>query len=256
MAPDIAMYPEGSQGFWQNPDMDGADGWKTWNADVCYAWAVLVVECEWNHVPAFGFPTKDSREQYSLPWHSKAIRAHSQHLEQAAGIFRSQHRYHLFSVYVAKQAARLVYFDRAGMVVSEDMDLTEYEGKQRLCEFIYSLARMPDRLRLGYDPTVEVATQEDISKIPKNLSIEYVCQCRDEMIAQEGRFPIYKVSFAIILSIPSPTIIAGIMRRRRPPREGLHIPHRQASLESFLGIWPRHKGICCIRYHQRSLGLS
>ena len=249
-APDVAMYPEEREGFWDDGDKDKEDERKMWDAHMSYAWIAVMIECKWNHDPAFGFPTKDGKQRTFLPPHPKAIHARSQHFKHAAEILRSQHRHHLFSVYVVKQAARLIYFDRAGMVVSKPLDLTQREGKQRLCEFIYALAHMQNRFQLGYDPTMQVATQQDICNIPKKFKNEYFRQCRTEMMVETSRFPIYKVSLLIVSFSSSPTIAAGLVRRRRRPRESFHISHRQASLESLLGVRPWHKGIHRLRCHQ------
>lgn len=164
---------------------------KHWLARLHYGWMGLKVEAKWKSSPAFGFPTETDEAQDFLPDSGAAARV--QHFKHAAENFRAQHRTHLFSIYVVRQAARLIYFDRAGVVVSQVLSLKSREGKERLCEFVYSVTTM-DRTRIGYDTSVTLVTEAEALSIPIPDNA-YFDHCRTEMIKEREHFSVYKVGF-------------------------------------------------------------
>lgn len=192
-SPDIAVYPEAQEELWR---VKPSKGTKFWRGHVYWGWMALMIEAKLNAPPAFGFPSKDSKKQPSfLP--SSGAEARAQHFKHAAEIFRAQHRHHLFSIYVVKQGVRLVYFDRAGMVVSKPIDLSVPDGKRTLCEFLWLVTSIGE-IRLGYDTSAKLASDEDINRIPGIvLEHEYLSKWRNEMILEKDRFPIYKVSLPL-----------------------------------------------------------
>ena len=189
-APDIAMYLEQDLDHWTLPETKN-DKKKQWFAHARYGWMGLMVEAKWKSPPAFGFPTKSGQAQDFLP--DSGATARAQHFKHAAEIFRAQHRTHLFTIYIVQQAARLVYIDRAGMVVSKVMDLKSREGKKQLCEFVYSVTTMGPA-RLGYDTSVTVATEDEVLKLSARDN-KYFEHCKAEMLENREHFPIYSVSF-------------------------------------------------------------
>ena len=194
-APDIAMYHDEDLDHWGLHGADLKDHKKQMSAHARYGRMGLMVEAKWKSPPAFGFPTETGKTQAFLPGSGATARA--QHFKHAAEIFRAQHRTHLFSIYIVQQAARLIYFDRAGMIVSKVLDLTSREGKERLCEFVYSVTTM-ERTRLGYDSSVALATEAEVFKLsaPDNKYFEHR---KAEMLDQQEHFPIYKVSLPVFL---------------------------------------------------------
>ena len=184
-SPDIVMYDKTESGHWDNPNVDPNHRMKSYVAYMRYARVGIMVEAKWNSNSAFSF----KEHEFLLP---NGAGARAQHFLHAAEVFRASHRHHLFSIYVVKRAARLVYFDRAGMVVSKPLDLTKEEGKRSLCKFVFSVAQMK-RAPLGFDTSAELATDEDIKRIPPNPLNDYFSLCRNEMITEKDHFPIYKV---------------------------------------------------------------
>ncbi|GBE89666.1 predicted protein [Sparassis crispa] len=69
-----------------------------------------------------------------------------------------QHRSFYFSVSLSGSRARLIRWDRAGMIVSESFDL-RYNA-EFLCTFLWRYAHASYSQR-GYDPTVQPATKEE-----------------------------------------------------------------------------------------------
>ncbi|GBE89665.1 hypothetical protein SCP_1603290 [Sparassis crispa] len=69
-----------------------------------------------------------------------------------------QHRSFYFSVALSGSRARLIRWDRAGMIVSESVDL--HHDAQPICEFLWRYAHASQSQR-GHDPTVQPATKEE-----------------------------------------------------------------------------------------------
>ncbi|KAI0701130.1 hypothetical protein C8T65DRAFT_741826 [Cerioporus squamosus] len=80
--------------------------------------------------------------------------------EYVGQIFGHQHRVHLYAVYVYKDRARLLYFERQGALVSEPF---QYGTRKHLTlhTFFWRIAHM-SREELGLDPTVLPADPEDV----------------------------------------------------------------------------------------------
>ncbi|PIL25528.1 hypothetical protein GSI_12415 [Ganoderma sinense ZZ0214-1] len=75
-----------------------------------------------------------------------------------------QHRVFGYGFYVRWRCARLLYFDRAGVLVSEPFDWTETSSP--LHDFVWKLAHMTPA-ELGYDPTTQQASTDDIAKVSR-----------------------------------------------------------------------------------------
>ncbi|KAI1791908.1 hypothetical protein LXA43DRAFT_384235 [Ganoderma leucocontextum] len=73
-----------------------------------------------------------------------------------------QHRLFGYGFYVQWKWARLLYFDRTGVLVSEPFDWTETTSL--LHDFIWKVAHMTPE-QLGYDPTAQLASESDIEKL-------------------------------------------------------------------------------------------
>ena len=79
--------------------------------------------------------------------------------EHAYKVMRRGSRLCVFSVFVCRDFAWLLRWDRAGVVVSEAFNLLEQP--RILLNFLYRFARMTDEQR-GFDPTVAFASEEEI----------------------------------------------------------------------------------------------
>ncbi|TFK92770.1 hypothetical protein K466DRAFT_195010 [Polyporus arcularius HHB13444] len=83
--------------------------------------------------------------------------------EYIGQVFGHQHRVHLYAVYVYKDRARLLYFERQGALVSEPF---KYGTRKDLTlhTFFWRLANM-SREQLGFDPTVTPADADVVAKM-------------------------------------------------------------------------------------------
>ncbi|RDX42645.1 hypothetical protein OH76DRAFT_1488526 [Lentinus brumalis] len=85
-------------------------------------------------------------------------RALGQHIGYVTEIFARQPRVAVFSISMAGSRARLVRWDRAGCVVTEDFDI---RGRADLfCDFLWRFSQTTHRRR-GHDVTVEVASPHE-----------------------------------------------------------------------------------------------
>ena len=97
--------------------------------------------------------------------------------EYVGQVFGHQHRVHLYAVYVFKDRARLLYFERQGALVSEPFTYGTRKNLH-LHTFFYRLAHM-SREQLGLDPTVVPAKTEDVEAMlayAPNAPTEYIEQ--------------------------------------------------------------------------------
>ncbi|KAI0655472.1 hypothetical protein C8Q70DRAFT_432869 [Cubamyces menziesii] len=74
----------------------------------------------------------------------------------AVEICARQHRVFCFSILIFRTRARLIRFDRAGIIVSESFDLIAHP--EFLCQFLWCFSKLSDEQR-GYDCSVEPATR-------------------------------------------------------------------------------------------------
>ncbi|RDX51397.1 hypothetical protein OH76DRAFT_1481667 [Lentinus brumalis] len=83
--------------------------------------------------------------------------------EYIGQVFGHQHRVHLYAVYVYKDRARLLYFERQGALVSEPF---KYGTRKALTlhTFFWRLANM-SREQLGFDPTVIPADADAVKEM-------------------------------------------------------------------------------------------
>nr|VWP01995.1 Ste11alpha protein [Ganoderma boninense] len=73
-----------------------------------------------------------------------------------------QHRTFVYGFYVQWRWARLLYFDRTGVLVSEPFDWTE--ASSPLHDFVWKFAHMTPEQR-GYDPTAQMASYDEIAEV-------------------------------------------------------------------------------------------
>ena len=116
---------------------------------------------------------------------AKFLRTDNDHARQGLGqigeyvgqVFGHQHRVHLYAVYVFKDRARLLYFERQGALVSEPF-IFGTRKHLHLHTFFYRLAHM-SREELGLDPTVVPAKAEDVEAMlayAPNAPTDYIEQ--------------------------------------------------------------------------------
>ncbi|PIL24568.1 hypothetical protein GSI_12452 [Ganoderma sinense ZZ0214-1] len=116
-----------------------------------------------------------------------------------------QHRTFTYGFYVQWRRARLLYFDRTGILVSESFDWTKPTSP--LHDFVWKLAHMTPT-ELGYDPTAQQASFEDMVKVYQKAMDPLLSEAIRGYInsaffstteqSDLDQFPIYK------LTVPTP----------------------------------------------------
>lgn len=76
-----------------------------------------------------------------------------EHMLLALEVLRNQHRTWLFSILVIGSDARIIRWDRSGLIVTEKFNYVE--DPEKLCRFILAFTRASPAAQ-GYDPTVTV----------------------------------------------------------------------------------------------------
>ncbi|KAI0690797.1 hypothetical protein BC835DRAFT_1521480 [Cytidiella melzeri] len=115
----------------------------------------------------------------------------------ASQLMVRQHRVFAFIIYISDDKARLTRWDRAGCIVSTPIDLKK--NPEQLLNFVYRLALM-SRAELGEDPTVELATNEEVQKLRDDYELKnpYASARAKEILDNEVLYPIYKVFFTSV----------------------------------------------------------
>lgn len=154
----------------------------------------MLIEAKWNSAGGYSF-------EAGAPLFPKTVtkspnnQARAQHVKHVAEVFRHQHRHHLFTMYVRKRKARIFYWDRAGVVVSEILDLADDDGARRLLNFVYRIVDMDDNGR-GHDLSVTRVEGTELDKACKYRSQNATAQKYwDDVLKamNTGLFPMYKV---------------------------------------------------------------
>ncbi|KAF9479143.1 hypothetical protein BDN70DRAFT_709875 [Pholiota conissans] len=112
---------------------------------------------------------------------TKAKETAGQLTSYAVAQFAAQFRTHLFSVLILKNKARLIYWDRAGAVVTQLFDLTE----KYLAQFVWRYTRSTDKIR-GMDTTVTKPTAQEIISARLYLDL-------DDNVIPDDEFVKFKV---------------------------------------------------------------
>lgn len=88
----------------------------------------------------------------------RAERAFGQHVAYAMEIQARQHRICLYSISMSGSRARILRWDRSGLIVTHSFDILTHPGL--LCEFLGRLAFASDQQR-GHDMSIGMATQKE-----------------------------------------------------------------------------------------------
>lgn len=135
----------------------------------------------------------DAKEKF-LPTGKERQRARGQHADYITQMLTHQHLLYAFQVVTCKRRARLLRWDRAGIVVSESFDIINKNSP--LHRFLFRFSKMVDFQR-GADPTATLASdaeaklmRDQIDKLPER---SYV---RERLrLATTPGHPIYKLEF-------------------------------------------------------------
>lgn len=193
--PDLAMYAWEDHKYWKLTDAEMetsklSEERKKHIGRTSYAAMALVVEAKWNHSAAFGFSGSDD----FLPTSKGTLAARSHHITHVSEVFRRQHRLHVFSIYVKKCQARLAFGDRAGVAVTEVLDLQTDAGLRFLLDFILIASTKMDSAMLGHNPSAVRATEEELKPMRAfQHSIPAAQKFLADILQNEQEYPIYKV---------------------------------------------------------------
>ncbi|KAI0690796.1 hypothetical protein BC835DRAFT_1417547 [Cytidiella melzeri] len=189
---DIAMYPDTpkAQQAFKSDIPAGVLTEKPHAARTVWAWMTVGLEVKSKHEKSafcsgangpLLHDTIDGRD------------AQGQIAQYATQLMVRQHRVFAFIIYISDDQARLTRWDRTGCIVSTPIDLKK--NPEHLLNFVYRLAFM-SRAELGEDPTVELATDEEVKDLenkykPKN---PYAIARAKEILDNKVLYPIYKVA--------------------------------------------------------------
>ncbi|KAI9059517.1 hypothetical protein FKP32DRAFT_1606062 [Trametes sanguinea] len=129
-------------------------------------------------------------------------KALGQNAAYAIEIFARQHRGFLLSVSVSGRNARLIRWDRAGLIVSQAFEYTTFP--QYLCEFFWRFAHLSDAQR-GYDLSVSTATkkEEDYFRRAVKLHVGTQMNTTDDKLLDELSETHYMAGAVSAILLPS-----------------------------------------------------
>ncbi|KAI0347533.1 hypothetical protein BDW22DRAFT_1351985 [Trametopsis cervina] len=173
---------------------------KPYRAGMAYAWVELLIEVKYSHLDG-GFSFDKDLLRDSI----KGKKARAQLIRYATQIMHHQHRTHLYMVCMTRSHARLLRWDRAGVLVSESIDLLAHP--EQLLDFIHRFAQMTPEQR-GRDPTA-IPVEEDSDEFRRFRDFEpatdWARKCHKEIFADTTSFPIYKILCQPVASSGAPS---------------------------------------------------
>lgn len=195
--PDLAIYPDeptakAAYTYENASSLRVSQDCHPYIASVAWAWLIFPIEIKGTSPSAFLF---DSQHPTDVLNESEGGRkARTQQANYIAEVLLRQHRTHVFSVHICKRRARLLRWDRAGILYTEPLSIADHPNL--LLNFIYRVARL-SRDAMGYDTSVTLATTKDIDYI-RNYTPQpqhsVWKRFATEMLRHKHSFPIYKVS--------------------------------------------------------------
>ncbi|KAI0736601.1 hypothetical protein C8Q72DRAFT_768809 [Fomitopsis betulina] len=160
--PDVTVYPvtaEAGRAYTIQRKGTEQDRKNEFEARVAWSWARLCIEAKSKDAasPAPSLVPSFLRVHTDGGMHTMA-----QISRYAAKIMRRQFLAYCFTIFVCRNYAWLMRWDRAGLVISEPFDFLQQP--QLLHTFFYRFACMTDVER-GCDPTVKPATKDEIERM-------------------------------------------------------------------------------------------
>lgn len=214
--PDLAMYPTkeanpAAARAYELNDVDASAQLKSWQvsdparhqflAKVSWAWMVIPVEVKRTSGKSGYYMEPGPVDAPFLRDSEDGRLARAQHSRVIAEIQERQHRTHVFSIYIYRQYARLLRWDRNGVVITDVIDLVKDGIK--LLNFVYRTMTMT-RGQLGFDETANPADDIDVKSIEAfkaELQNPYLLECLEDILRNRDNYPIYKVCLLYVTSI-------------------------------------------------------
>ncbi|KAA1473551.1 hypothetical protein DENSPDRAFT_802761 [Dentipellis sp. KUC8613] len=127
------------------------------------SWADLVVPIEVEVDRSYSAFTFSDKRDHLLIDTKRGRNSQELLLHHVGQVFTHQHRTHVYALYVFRHQARILYFDRAGCIVSEPFqyDNGTYTPLHR---FFWRLAHMSNEER-GYDHSAVLASEDEVKKM-------------------------------------------------------------------------------------------
>lgn len=161
-------------------------------ARTAFAWCLCIIELKY-HLRSKPFGPDASTDLESTSASSRV-----QMVRYVLETFLRQHRECVYSVFITRDEARLMRWDRRGCVMTKAFNYIE--NPARLLNFLYALA-CGDRVFQGYDTSINLVTnQEELDELLNardgKLTWEpnmYEQRFLNEMTSNQQLYPIYKV---------------------------------------------------------------
>lgn len=164
-----------------------------------WAWlkTVFLVDSNRYHEAFFFRDEEGYNEEGQSP--DSARELYAQITRHAVKVQLHQHRNFLYAVYIWRQWARLMRWDRAGVVVSEPFNWLK--DPEPILTLVYTLANGGLEAQ-GYDVSAQLATEAEVAVLRKmrtqaQAGTEATNKSRreflKEMLADCSKWPIYKV---------------------------------------------------------------
>lgn len=177
--------------FKPNPLPKGAKR-NIYRAKCAWAWMILFVEWKRDEDgAAFHFDTPGFLHDTE-----KGELSRAQISKYSSEAQLRQHRRGCISVYFCKHFVRLLFWDRAGCVVSTPIDLSK--SPYPFFHFLYRFIHLPASLQ-GYDTSAQLATPSEIKLLTsyKSDNQDLMAYCNHMLVSQLGH-PIYKASLRLL----------------------------------------------------------
>ncbi|TFY51764.1 hypothetical protein EVG20_g10847 [Dentipellis fragilis] len=124
------------------------------------SWADLIVPVEVKVERSHSAFTFSDKSDHFLLDSDEGNKSLGHILEYVGRVFTHQHRTHVFALYVFRSQARILYFDRAGCIVSEPFEYGTGTDTP-LHRFFWRLSHMSTEER-GYDHSAQLASEDEV----------------------------------------------------------------------------------------------
>lgn len=164
-------------------------------ARTAFGWAALPVEAKTKNS---GFNCNPKTPESLRNLSKEGPPARVQHATQVAEILLRQHRTHVFSIYVYRNCARIFRWDRAGVMVTNPINLVQ--EPEKLLNFVHRFAKL-SHAQMGYDTSAELAKEPDIEALRKYKEATDNTDEKkniEEILKDLMNYPLYKVRLPLM----------------------------------------------------------
>ena len=267
--PDLSMYLNKGQGkaAWEiideqrkttrAKDKESYDARRRFQARTAFAWSVCVFELKFERKSnPFGPAASTAAGTTSAASRVQMVR-------YVVETFLRQHREFVFSVFITRDEARLMRWDRCGCVMTEAFNYLEHP--EHLLNFIYALAH-GSRAFQGYDTSFSVLEdphQHELDELfevksdPERYGLNsYESGFLGEMMEKRNLYPLYRVSVMRLSQSVYRSNLADAVRRSPQSSNAIRYEGRRQRSDShrwkacsteLLAYRERYKGLLRLR---------